>query len=61
MKEQKQIIVLGSIGNTARQNRDNMRVLDRGGQMYALKSHIDKDHPLIVRKNETDNNNRSDG
>lgn len=27
----KQILILGSIGNTARQNRDNMRVLDSGG------------------------------
>lgn len=47
--EKKEIIILGAIGNTARQNRDNMRVLNRGGQMYALKSHIDKDHPLVVR------------
>lgn len=57
----KQIIVVGSIGNTDRQNRDNMRVLSRGGQMFALKSHIDKDQPLVVRKHETNNNNRSDG
>lgn len=49
MKEKRQIIVMGSIGSTERQNRDNMRVLNRGGQMYALKSHIDKDHPLVVR------------
>lgn len=27
----KEILILGSIGNTARQNRDNMRVLNRGG------------------------------
>ena len=27
----KEIKILGAIGNTARQNRDNMRVLDRGG------------------------------
>jgi len=29
----KEIIILGAIGNTARQNRDNMRVLDRRGQL----------------------------
>lgn len=45
-----EIIILGAIGNTPRQNRDNMRVLDRGGQMFALKAHIDKDKPLVVRK-----------
>lgn len=27
----KKIIVVGAIGNTARQNRDDMRVLARGG------------------------------
>jgi len=47
---EKEIKIVGSIGNTARQNRDNMRILNRGGQMYALKSHIDKDHPLVVKK-----------
>lgn len=46
----KDIIVLGAIGNTPRQNRDNMRVLSGGGTIYALKAHIDKDHPLVVKK-----------
>lgn len=36
----KEIIVVGSIGNTARQNRDNMRVLNRGGADVCVeKSH----------------------
>ena len=47
---EKQIIVVGAIGTTARQNRDNMRVLSGGGKMYALKAHIDKDHPLVIKK-----------
>ena len=42
--------ILGAIGNTARQNRDNMRVLGRNGTIYALKSHIKADHPLVVKK-----------
>lgn len=46
----KEIIILGAIGNTERQNRDNMRVLDGGGKMYALKSHIQFDKPLVLRK-----------
>ena len=45
-----QFAVLGAIGNTVRQNRDNMRVIDRKGTIYCLKSHIDKEHPLVVRK-----------
>lgn len=46
----KKIIILGAIGNTARQNRDDMRVLARGGAMYGLKAHIDKAPPLVVRE-----------
>lgn len=45
-----QIIILGAIGNTPRQNRDDMRVLSGGGQIYTLKSHIDKVHPLVLKK-----------
>lgn len=32
----KEIIILGAIGNTARQNRDNMRVLDGGVRCMPL-------------------------
>jgi len=46
----KEIIILGAIGNTERQNRDNMRVLDGGGKMYALKAHIQTDKPLVLKK-----------
>lgn len=46
----KEIIILGAIGNTERQNRDNMRVLAGGGTVYTLKSHIDKDHPLVLKR-----------
>lgn len=42
--------VLGAIGNTERQNRDNMRVLDRNGIIYSLKAHISMDHPLVIKK-----------
>lgn len=48
----KEIKILGAIGNTARQNRDNMRILHGGGMVYSLKAHIDKDHPLVVRRYE---------
>ena len=44
------VIIKGAIGNTERQNRDNMRVLGRNGTIYALKSHIAMDHPLVVKK-----------
>ena len=46
----KKIIVLGAIGKTERQNRDNMRVIFRGGCIYNLKAHIDKDHPLVIKE-----------
>jgi hypothetical protein len=47
---EKRIIILGAIGNTERQNRDNARVLGGGGTIYTLKSHIATDKPLVVRK-----------
>ena len=46
----KKIIVVGAIGNTERQNRDDMRVISRGGLMYNLKAHIQTDKPLVVRR-----------
>ena len=42
--------VVGGIGDNDRANRDNMRVLHRKGSVYTLKSHIDKDHPLVLKK-----------
>lgn len=47
---EKEIIVLGGIGATDRRNRDDGRVLGRGGIVYSLKSHIAKDKPLVVKK-----------
>lgn len=47
---EKEIIIKGAIGNTDRQNRDNMRVLARSGIIYTLKSHIMQDHPLVIKK-----------
>ena len=44
------VIIKGAIGNTERQNRDNMRVLGRNGTIYALKSHISMDKPMVIRK-----------
>ena len=42
--------MLGGIGKTDRENRDNMRVLAGGGTVYALKAHIDKEHPLVIKR-----------
>lgn len=42
--------VVGGIGMTARRNRDDGRVLGGNGICYTLKSHIDKDHPLVLKK-----------
>ena len=40
---QKEIIILGGIGNTERQNRDDKRVLSGGGyHLYAKKSHTNR-------------------
>ena len=47
---EKRIIILGGIGNTERQNRDDARVLGGGGMIYTLKSHISVDKPLVLRK-----------
>lgn len=57
------IIVLGGIGNNERQNRDNKRVLGRGGYSITLKSHIATEPPLVIRKykNEKDSSDRMHG
>ena len=47
---QTEIIVVGAIGNNARQNRDNMRVLSRKGLMFALKAHIQQEQSLVLKK-----------
>lgn len=44
------IYILGSIGNTPRQNRDNMRVFSKNGVCPTLKSHISKESIMVVRK-----------
>ena len=49
-RKSQSVNILGAIGNTARQNRDNMRVLGRNGTIYALKSHISMDKPMVIRK-----------
>ena len=46
----RQILIVGTIGNTERQNRDNMRVISGKGLMYALKAHIDKEQPMVLKK-----------
>lgn len=43
------LVVLGGIGRNERENRDSMRVMDRKASMYALKSHIDKEQPMVTR------------
>lgn len=45
----KEILILGGIGVNDRQNRDSMRVLSGKGVMYCLKSHTDKEQPLVVK------------
>lgn len=47
---ERKIIVLGGIGRTERENRDNMRVFSGGGTAPTLKAHIDKDKILVVKK-----------
>jgi len=47
---EKGIKVLGGIGRNDRENRDNMRVFDRGGYAPTLKAHIDKDKLMVVKK-----------
>ena len=47
----KEIIILGAIGNTPRQNRDNMRILSGGGyHLYAEKPHR-QGSPACYQKN----------
>lgn len=46
----KQIKVVGAIGNTERQNRDDARVLHGGGICYNLKAHIQTDKPLVLKR-----------
>ena len=48
----KKIIVLGGVSERERENRDACRVLHRKGIVFALKSHIDKEPPLTIRKYE---------
>lgn len=48
----KQIIIVGGIGNTDRQNRDGCRVLGGGGVTTSIKAHISGDKILVVRKYE---------
>jgi hypothetical protein len=47
------IYILGSIGNTPRQNRDNMRVFSKKSVCPCLKSHISKESIMVVREWET--------
>ena len=44
------MIILGAIGNTARQNRDDYRILSGGGTTWTLKAHIAVAQPLVLRK-----------
>ena len=46
---EKRVNVVGAIGLTDRMNRDAFRVL-RGGIAYTLTAHIEKDHPLVIKK-----------
>lgn len=47
---EKRIIVLGGIGPNDRRNRDDARVIDKGGCCMTLKSHIEKDKPMVLKK-----------
>lgn len=55
----KQIKVIGAVGNNPRKDRDGFRVLHKGGQSYALQSHISVEPPLVVRKYERNTENRT--
>ena len=46
----KEIIVLGGIGNNARQNRNNLRVIGMDGCIYTIPAHADKEQPLVVKR-----------
>lgn len=50
VRKYEKIVVVGAIGQTERENRDNMRVVARGGCIYNLKAHIQVDKPLVVRE-----------
>ena len=47
---EKKIIVLGGVGKTKRENRDDMRVIFRGGCSQTLKAHISQSPPLVIKK-----------
>ena len=47
---EKKIIIVGAIGNTERNNRDNFQVMSGGGMVRTLTAHISFDKPLILRK-----------
>jgi hypothetical protein len=46
----KRVIVMGGIGRTERENRDDMRVFSRGGYAPTLKAHIATEKPMVIRK-----------
>ncbi len=43
-------MVLGGLGVSERRDRDPDRIIFRGGCIYTLPAHIDKDHPLVIKK-----------
>lgn len=49
-KSNQELIVFGAIGNTARQNRDNMRIFGGQGLCPTLKSHISKESIMVVKR-----------
>lgn len=55
---EKKIIVLGGLGVSERRDRDPDRILHRGGCIYTLPAHIDKDRPLVVKRYERDKQDR---
>lgn len=52
------MIILGAIGKTDRENRDNKRVLGGGGATFTLKSHISVEPPKVLRKYERTDSDR---
>ncbi len=48
--KENRIIVLGGIGNTERQNRDDARVLLGKGICWALKAHVQTAPPLVIKR-----------
>lgn len=51
------LVILGGIGRNERENRDSMRVMGNGS-MYALKSHIALEPPLVIKYVERNQNKR---